>query len=128
MAVRRNRKPAIDLNPVDDIVRFGEYVVKETKRAVSGNKRPTDSSKGAGLRSSAEKSVRKIGTTTKRGVEEYGKWTVGDPSKGWKDVATTTTMNFAPYGKIAKGAKKVIKGTKTVKGTKAAGKARNIKK
>lgn len=125
MAARKTRRPAIDLNPIDDLIDLGEYVVKETVRAVKGNKRPSDSSRGAGLRSSTERSVRKIGTTTKRAVEETGKWTVGDPSKGWKDVVATTTMNVFPYGKAAKGVGKVVKGAK--KGSKAAKRAKRAK-
>lgn len=53
----------------------------------------------------------RTGKGFKKGTEEVGKFFVGDPSKGWQDVAITGGSWFLPYGKGAKVINKAIKGT-----------------
>lgn len=54
-----------------------------------------------------------LGTSkSRKGVQEF---VFGDPQKGWKDVASTTALNFMPYGKIGKGVKAVVKSKKAAK-------------
>lgn len=120
------RKPAKKSNDVMDIVDWLDRAIGGSKNTKSSTARASaaKSSVASARKKTVAKGV-KTGYGTKKVIEETGKFAFGDPSKGWRDVAATTAVNFAPYGK---GAKLINKATKGIKGAKTAKTVRGIAK
>lgn len=75
-----------------------------------------------GISSSRKKTVKKAaagGHKFAKGAQSVSKSVLGDPSKGWRDVAANSAMLVLPYSKgakvINKGVNAVVKGKKKAK-------------
>ena len=120
------RKPAKKSNDVMDIVDWLDKAINGSRKTKSTTARA--SAAKSSIASARKKTVAKgvkTGRGTKKVMEESTKFVFGDPSKGWRDVASTTAVNFAPYGK---GAKLINKAAKGIKGAKTAKAVRGIAK
>ena len=130
MAAKKSaaRKPAAK-KPQDlrDITNFIEKVVgggKPTKRGAN----MVVSAQLQNISSAKKKTVSKASKAGHKGmrtVESATKYALGDPKKGWKDVALNTGGWFLPY---SKGAKAINLGTKAIKGAKTAKTVRGVAK
>jgi hypothetical protein len=74
---------------------------------------------------SSVKAANKAGRAANAIAREAAVAAFGDPKKGWRDVAGSTALTLAPYGK---GAKLINKATKGIKGAKKAKTVRGVAK
>lgn len=101
------RKPSVrKSSDIKDIIGWLDKALKSDK---------------TGAASKGTKGLYKAGTKTQKTTLDVTKSVLGDPKKGWEDVAINTGTMFLPYGKGAKVINKAIKGTskgkKVVRGT-----------
>ena len=67
------------------------------------------------IKSGTARAVSKGGNNAVKGITEATKYALGDPSKGYKDVAINTGAWLIPYGKGFKVVNSAIKGAKYYK-------------
>jgi hypothetical protein len=105
------RAPTKKSSDIKDIL---DWIEKKTNPVPKKGATAATSAISSTVKSASGKTIRgavRTGKGFKKGTEEVGKFFVGDPSKGWQDVALTSGSWFIPYEKGAKGINAVIKGT-----------------
>ena len=77
-------------------------------------------SRAQNVSNKSAKAVSDAGKAGAKGSRAVSNYVVGDPTKGWKNVAATTGVWLIPYGKGFKLVNKAIKGAKYYKSAKVA--------